>query len=113
MTTNTLPRCYTSQASHAHQPSPPPPSTPAPVSGYQNATQRAPFNPHDPAYIAQRQAKNWPPSDAGIKYLFFGSLVVAPVVTYAYYQYRKEHMDRVRLQMLREAQERYRVGGAR
>ncbi|KAK5125824.1 hypothetical protein LTR85_012100 [Meristemomyces frigidus] len=88
------------------------PSPPAPISGYQNARE-APLQPGDLGYIAQRQAKNWPPSDAGIKYIFFGSLAVAPAITYFYYQYRKEHMDRVRLQMLKEAQERYKAGGAR
>lgn len=71
-----------------------------------------PPQPGDAAYYAHRQAKNWPPSDAGIKYIFFGSLIFAPAITYFYYHYRKEHMDRLRLQKLGEAQARYRASGA-
>ncbi|KAK5137477.1 hypothetical protein LTR08_008455 [Meristemomyces frigidus] len=55
------------------------------------------------------KSKNWPPSDAGIKYILFGSLFAIPGSSWVYYEYRKEHMDRKREEMLREVQERWRA----
>lgn len=93
-----------------HQPPPPPSAQPAPlVSNTQPTLQDTP-TPHSVS-AAQRQNKNWPPSDAGVKYIFFGSFIVVPLLCWGYYEHRKEHMDALRHAQLKAAQERYRKGG--
>lgn len=53
------------------------------------------------------------PSDAGLRFTFFGLLVTAPIVCYFYYEHRKQHMIDKKTQLLKEAQERYRAGATR
>jgi len=49
------------------------------------------------------------PTDAGLRYTFFGLVVSAPIVLYLYYEHRKQHMHDKKHRLLREAQERYRA----
>lgn len=86
-----------------------PQSTPAPPPPTVSNTQPTLHPAQQPAVASPpTRAKNWPPSDAGIKYIFFGSLVGVPALFYVYYEYRKKHMDELRYKQLLEAQERYR-----
>lgn len=85
-----------------HQSAPPPRRNPLP-----RAPMSAPIQSQHPNLGRQRQAKQWPPSDAGIKWVALGGLVGVPILSYFWYNHRKDHMYNKKHQLLREAQARY------
>ena len=50
-------------------------------------------------------------SNAGPIYTFWGLLFATPIISYYYYQYRKDHMDKKRERLIAEAQEKYKPRG--
>ncbi|KAH9825559.1 hypothetical protein Tdes44962_MAKER04127 [Teratosphaeria destructans] len=58
---------------------------------------------HRPS-VAERRAKQWPPSDAAVKWIVLAALPGIPALVYYWYEHRKEHMRQKKTQLLKEAQ---------
>ena len=59
------------------------------------------------AAVSSRPVKRY--DDRLWMYTTLTSIAALPLISYLYYNHRKEHMDKKRLQMLHEAQARYRA----
>jgi hypothetical protein len=107
---------YATQASSSEAGTTSPAQNASPIKP--SAPTQSPPTPSEHAYhrspaIAARRAKQWPPSDAPIPWIFFGSLIGVPTLVYYWYHHRKEHMHNKKQQLLKEAQERYKAGLSR
>ncbi|KAF2767605.1 hypothetical protein EJ03DRAFT_383934 [Teratosphaeria nubilosa] len=58
---------------------------------------------HRPS-VAERRAKQWPPSDAAVKWIVLAAIPGIPALVYYWYEHRKEHMRQKKTQILKEAQ---------
>ena len=70
---------------------------------------QTPIQSQDPAGVVASQGQTTRPrvSNAGPVLTFWGLLFATPIVTYLYYEHRKEHMDQKRENLRIEAQEKY------
>ena len=110
-------RAYASSAtSHptpppTHQQPPNPAGQPAPLASNTQPMLHMQQPPLRQPSARERQAKNWPPSDAGVKYILLGSIIGMPALCWFYYEHRRKHMDELRHAQLKEVQDRYRRQG--
>ena len=78
-------------------------------SGTGTSQVQTPLQTQDPSSIIPKPAQQARPrsSNAGPLYTFWGLMVITPIISYFYYQHRKEHMDQKRARLIAEAQEKY------